>query len=286
MMQEGSDHADGHDLELNVVEGTNSSEEAANNHATQASSSSGGEPDVEAPPHHQPSGTDNLHPTTTKEASSMKNETSAGQLTNDQVLSAERPPPSNQSSRNTAKRPPTQSSPGRKTGSNNSNNSPPFRPMSPQGPYSNLSPRPSPRSPIREKFTSPMANFINHVKRASTAGFDAGASSDDDSEINFGLSEIPNLNDSNPAMTLDDIDIFQKLDDEYERALEEREIGYNARYASVRQSAFLSVFFMASYMMLGTAFFMRQADWSVPDSLLFSICKFIVSKRKENRQLD
>jgi hypothetical protein len=76
---------------------------------------------------------------------------------------------------------------------------------------------------------------------------------------------------SSAMMTLEDIEICQRLDEEYERALEEREIGYNARFHSVRQSAFLSVFFMFSYLALGTAFFMRQANWSVPNSLLFSI---------------
>ena len=149
----------------------------------------------------------------------------------------------------------------------------PGSPISPSHSIVTMSPRLSPGSPLREKLTSPMTSFFKHVKRSS--GFDAGATSDDDSEFNLGPAEMPSLNDSNPAMTLEDIEICQKLDEEYERALEEREIGYNARYASVRQSAFLSVFFMASYMMLGTAFFMRQADWSVPDSLLFSICKFV-----------
>ena len=72
-------------------------------------------------------------------------------------------------------------------------------------------------------------------------------------------------------MSMEDIEICQRLDDEYERALEEREVGYNARYASVRQSAFLSVFFMFTYLFLGTLFFMRQAAWTIPDSLLFSI---------------
>jgi hypothetical protein len=72
-------------------------------------------------------------------------------------------------------------------------------------------------------------------------------------------------------MTLEDIQICQQLDDEYERALEEREVGYTARYNSVRQSAFFSVLFMLAYLLLGTAFFMRQADWTVADSLLFSI---------------
>lgn len=72
-------------------------------------------------------------------------------------------------------------------------------------------------------------------------------------------------------MSMDDIEICQRLDEEYERALEEREIGYNARYGSVRQSAFLSVFFMFTFLCLGTLFFMRQTAWTVPDALLFSI---------------
>lgn len=69
----------------------------------------------------------------------------------------------------------------------------------------------------------------------------------------------------------EDVELCQRLDEEYERALEEREIGYNARYASVRQSALISVFFMISFLLLGTAFFIRQADWSIADALLFSI---------------
>ena len=71
---------------------------------------------------------------------------------------------------------------------------------------------------------------------------------------------------------MEDLEICQRLDEEYERALEEREIGYNARYASVRQSALLSVFFMVAFLGLGTTFFMKQAAWTIPESMLFSIC--------------
>ncbi|KAL3913374.1 MAG: hypothetical protein SGILL_006518 [Bacillariaceae sp.] len=72
-------------------------------------------------------------------------------------------------------------------------------------------------------------------------------------------------------LTTEDIEICQRLEDEYERALEEREIGYNARYTSVRQSAFLSIFFMVVYMTQGTIVFMHQTEWSIPESLFFSI---------------
>lgn len=72
-------------------------------------------------------------------------------------------------------------------------------------------------------------------------------------------------------LSSEDLEICRRLDDEYERALEEREIGYNARYASVRQSAFLSVFFLLAYMCQGTLVFMHQTEWSIPESLFFSI---------------
>lgn len=72
-------------------------------------------------------------------------------------------------------------------------------------------------------------------------------------------------------LTEEDLEICQRLEQEYERALEEREIGYNARYTSVRQSAVLSICFMVAFLGLGTVFFMRQAAWTLPESMLFSI---------------
>jgi Ion channel len=72
-------------------------------------------------------------------------------------------------------------------------------------------------------------------------------------------------------LSIEDMEICQRLDDEYENALEERHIGYMARYTSVRQAACLSVVFMLVFLMLGTTFFMRYADWTIHDSLLFSI---------------
>lgn len=92
--------------------------------------------------------------------------------------------------------------------------------------------------------------------------------------LNIKSSATPKAgNSSLPAnqLTVEDLEICQRLDEEYERALEEREIGYNARYASVRQSAVLSVFFMVAFLGLGTTFFMRQAAWTIPESMLFSI---------------
>ena len=116
-----------------------------------------------------------------------------------------------------------------------------------------------------------MAAFLSDIKRNSGLA-------DYDDESSTGEAPTEPLSTGNNfeaqtrnVMSLEDIEICQKLDNEYERALEEREIGYNARYASVRQSAFLSVIFMVGYLALGTAFFIRQTEWTIPSSLLFSI---------------
>ena len=73
------------------------------------------------------------------------------------------------------------------------------------------------------------------------------------------------------VLTLEDIEICQRLDEEFDRALEEREIGWTARYNSVRQCACLSLTFMGSYLVLGTWYFFRHTDWALNDTLLFTI---------------
>ena len=112
-------------------------------------------------------------------------------------------------------------------------------------------------------------------------GGDITADDDDDSMTidyeqadRFGdLPEIffPQREKENMRMSMADIEICQRLDLEYERALEEREIGYNARYQSVRQSAALSILFMFFYLAAGTAFFTQEAGWEFHDALFFSI---------------
>jgi len=76
---------------------------------------------------------------------------------------------------------------------------------------------------------------------------------------------------SNLTLTMEDIEICQRLDEEYEKALEDREVGWTARYNSVRQSACLSLTFMFVYLILGTMFFQSHTSWDIPDSLLFTI---------------
>jgi len=96
-----------------------------------------------------------------------------------------------------------------------------------------------------------------------------------ESTDNFG--DLPDIFFSKPgdpgsmSLSMADIEICQRLDLEYERALEEREIGYNARYQSVRQSAGFSLFFMLLYLAAGTAFFTQEAGWEIHDALFFSI---------------
>mmetsp|Transcript_11428 Transcript_11428/g.27279 ORF Transcript_11428/g.27279 Transcript_11428/m.27279 type:complete len:879 (+) Transcript_11428:212-2848(+) len=135
---------------------------------------------------------------------------------------------------------------------------------------------------------SGMEDFFDRVRRTSSGLVGGGVDESDNSE-DYDETDLddptsssttqPNKSSnkrnssmaSGIALTSEDIEICQRLDEEYERALEEREIGYNARYASVRQSAFVSVLFLLVYMVQGTLVYMHQTEWSIPDSLFFSI---------------
>lgn len=73
-------------------------------------------------------------------------------------------------------------------------------------------------------------------------------------------------------MTPQDLEICRILDQEYELALEERDVAYSARSQSVRQSACFAVSFMGIFLAVSVTFFLRQtASWDVADALLFSI---------------
>lgn len=72
-------------------------------------------------------------------------------------------------------------------------------------------------------------------------------------------------------LTSVDLDTIEKLDADYERALLQREIGWNARYISVRQNAGLSLWFFFVFLMCGTLFFDVNTDWTLGESLLFSV---------------
>jgi|AntRauTorckE5430_2_1112549.scaffolds.fasta_scaffold04657_5 hypothetical protein len=72
-------------------------------------------------------------------------------------------------------------------------------------------------------------------------------------------------------LTSVDLDTIEQLDADYERALLQREIGWNARYISVRQNVGLSLWFFFVFLMCGTIFFEITTDWSLGESLLFSM---------------
>jgi hypothetical protein len=80
-------------------------------------------------------------------------------------------------------------------------------------------------------------------------------------------------------LSSEDIEICQRLDEEYERALEERDIGYNARYSSVRQTAGWSIFFLVVYIVQGT-FVYREL------LLLNNIKNYIPIEREEGEEYE
>jgi hypothetical protein len=75
-----------------------------------------------------------------------------------------------------------------------------------------------------------------------------------------------------PTRRIVDTQLTQQLDQEYEWALEERDVAYHARYQSVRQSACCAVTFMTVFMTISVIFFVQQTeDWDTKDALLFSV---------------
>lgn len=58
---------------------------------------------------------------------------------------------------------------------------------------------------------------------------------------------------------------------EYETALLQREIGWNARYIAVRHNAGLSFWLFFTFILVGTIFFELNTEWPLSQSLLFTI---------------
>lgn len=127
----------------------------------------------------------------------------------------------------------------------------------------------SPKAAKSSSFLSPSLNSSGASK--NNLSNHAGAAATGPSSASKAANALVAGSSNQQFLSLEDMEICQRLDDEYENALEEREIGYMARYTSVRQSACFSVMFMLTFLSLGTTFFMRYADWSIHDSLLFSI---------------
>ena len=61
------------------------------------------------------------------------------------------------------------------------------------------------------------------------------------------------------------------LDMEYERAIEQQEISWKAKYAATRISFAISCGCMLLYLWGGCMFYRSEAGWSVPDALLFTV---------------
>jgi len=76
---------------------------------------------------------------------------------------------------------------------------------------------------------------------------------------------------SEGILTTQDIDTIRLLDKEYDLSLIEREIGWNARYISVRQNSGLTLWVMCLLILIGTIVFQFTTTWSVTDSILFCV---------------
>ena len=61
------------------------------------------------------------------------------------------------------------------------------------------------------------------------------------------------------------------FDSEYEKALQDQEISWKARYTATRLSFVISALLMVSYLWLGCMFYRSEAGWSIADSLLFTV---------------
>jgi hypothetical protein len=77
---------------------------------------------------------------------------------------------------------------------------------------------------------------------------------------------------SNYVTDHDDFEICRiRLDEQYDRALEDREVVFRAQYATVCQSTCLSAFVMLLYLAVGCTFYKSHTQWDTTDSLLFTV---------------
>lgn len=88
------------------------------------------------------------------------------------------------------------------------------------------------------------------------------------------LSETTTTTTTNNTITAAPIDtqLTKQIDQEYEWALEERDVAFQARYQSVRQSAACMILFMLLFLTASALFFVQQTeDWEIADALLYSV---------------
>jgi hypothetical protein len=86
-------------------------------------------------------------------------------------------------------------------------------------------------------------------------------------EASTGTSSVNPAN----AMYHAELELCRRLDEEYEQALEDREVSWRARYTSIRQSALFSSILMILYLVLGCWFYTNHTTWNITDSLLFTL---------------
>jgi len=85
--------------------------------------------------------------------------------------------------------------------------------------------------------------------------------------------EMNDNSDTINTLTESEMELCQIIDTAYDRSIESLNILLSSKYASFRQSAFISILFFAVYLIFGTLFYTKQAgtNWDTSNALLFSI---------------
>jgi len=114
---------------------------------------------------------------------------------------------------------------------------------------------------IKEQSTSQRINVANGGEGTSSGGLKRSSSSQQQQQqqTDKQTSEVE-IN-----------SLRQIFDSEYERALEDQEISWRARYGATRLSFIMSTLLMIIYLWLGCMFYRSEAGWSIPDALLFTV---------------
>ena len=155
---------------------------------------------------------------------------------------------------------------------------PPEHATSPQAPP--LPNRPSPSSLKKRGSTdgTEFGEFVSRPDEEAWNPFDGGDISptefciDEDDEPPSAALAIKRKASTSSQSKQDELDSLRRVfDSEYERALEDQDISWKARYGATRLSFLVSALMMVAYLWLGCMFYSSEADWSIPDALLFTV---------------
>jgi len=108
-------------------------------------------------------------------------------------------------------------------------------------------------------------------ERDRSSGMRVGTGANSSLYLKTDSAEFEEATTGSSNLTTQDMDTIKILDKEYDLSLIEREIGWNARYISVRQNAGLTLWLVCIFILLGTIVFQFTTTWSVTDSILFCI---------------